>query len=197
MKRRSDSWKEKVHPLFIEIAGVYRDFVKELLALGQSPAEKAAQVEARFRQKTEAIRTRYAKTEYTPTTSDPLDIILVDGGPSSWPLSESETGQGSLELLYWRRFNEPLWIALQKSESGDLEALHRVNRVVEDYERLRFGKGPIKAAKGDPDHAALLEFGLDLGLSILGPEKLADCFDAICPCGKVHDVAQAASYPGC
>src|SRR5882757_6478666 len=44
MKRRSDSWKEKVHPLFIEIAGVYRDSVKEWLALGQPPAEKAAQV---------------------------------------------------------------------------------------------------------------------------------------------------------
>src|SRR5882724_8132354 len=42
MKRRPDSWKEKVHPLFIEIAGVYRDSVKEWLALGQ-PAEKAAQ----------------------------------------------------------------------------------------------------------------------------------------------------------
>jgi hypothetical protein len=186
MKRKSDSWKDKVHPLFIEIAGVYRDFVQELLALGQPPAEKAAEVEARFRQKTEAIRTRYASTEYTPTTTDPLDTILVSGDPAS-PPSQSEMDQGFLELLYWKRFNEPLWIALQKSENGDLEALHRVNRVAEDYERLRFGKGPIKAAKGDPDHAAMLEFGLDLGLSILGPEELADCFDAICPCGKVHD----------
>ena len=187
VKRRPDSWKEKVHPFFIEIAGVYRDSVKEWLALGQPPAEKAAQVEARLRQKTEAIRTRYAKTDYTPTTTDPLNIILVSGEPSSWPPSQSETDQGFLELLYWKRFGEPLWIALQKSESGDLEALRRVNRVAEDYERLRFGKGPIKAAKGDPDHAALLEFGLDLGLSILGPEELADCFDTLCPCGKIHD----------
>jgi hypothetical protein len=187
MKRRPDSWKEKVHPLFIEIAGVYRDSVKEWLALGRPPAEKAAQVEARLRQKTAAIRTRYAKTDYTPTTTDPLDTILVSGEPSSWPPTKSETDQGFLELLYWKRFGEPLWIALQKSESGDLEALRRVNRVAEDHERLRFGKGPIKAAKGDPDHAALLEFGLDLGLSILVPEELADCFDALCPCGKVHD----------
>lgn len=188
MKRRHDSWKEKVHPFLIEIAGVNRDFVKELLALGpKPPAEKAAQLETRFRQKTEAIRTRYARADYTPTTTDPLDIILVSEGPSSWPPSQRDMDQGFLELLYWKRFNEPLWIALQKSESGDLRALRRVNRVAEDYERLRFGKGPIKAAKGDPDHAALLEFGLDLGLSTLGPEELADCFDDICPCGKVHD----------
>jgi hypothetical protein len=188
MKRRHDSWKEKVHPFLLEIAGVNRDFVKELLDLGPlPPAEKTAQIETRFRQKTEAIRTRYAKTDYTPTTTDPLGTILVSGEPSSWPPSQSEMDQGFLELLYWKRFNEPLWIALQKSESGDLKALRRVNRVAEDYERLRFGKGPIKAAKGDPDHAALLEFGLDLGLSILSPEELADCFDALCPCGKVHD----------
>lgn len=188
MKRRRDSWKEKVHPLFIEIAGANREFVKELLALGpKPPAEKAELLETRFRQKTEAIRTRYVGADYTPTTSDPLDIILVSEGPSSWPPSQRDMDQGFLELLYWKRFNEPLWIGLQKSESGDLKALRRINRVGEDYERLRFGKGPIKAAKGDPDHAALIEFGLDLGLSTLGPEELADCFDDICPCGKVHD----------
>jgi hypothetical protein len=188
MKRQSDSWKQKVHPLFIEIAGFYRDFVKELLALGpQPPAEKATQVEACFRQKIEWVRTRDAQAHYTPTTVDPLDTILANGAPSAWPPSQTEIDQGFLEHLYWKRFNEPLWIALQKSESGDLRALRRVNRVIEDYERLRFGKGPIKRAKGDPDHAALLEIGLDLGLNILGPEELADCFDAICPCGKVHD----------
>ena len=188
MNRRIDSWKQKVHPLFIEIAGAYRGTVKELLALGkQPPVEKVADIEAQFQQKTHAIRTRYAQAQYTPTMADPLDIIFVDAGPSSWPPSQSDMNQRFLELLYWKRFGEPLWIALQKAEGGDLKAFGRVYRVAEDFERLRFGKGPIKTAKGDPDHGALLELGLDLGLSIMGPEELADCFDIVCPCGKVHD----------
>jgi hypothetical protein len=177
-----------VHPLFIESAGVYRDTVKALLAVGpHPPAEKLAEIDACFRREIEAVRARYTQAEYTPTAADPLDIILVDVGPSSWPPSQREMDQGFLEHLYWKRFNEPLWIALQKADVGDLDALRRVHRVTEDYERVRFGKGSIKTAKGDPDHAALLELGLDLGLSAVTPEELADCFDAVCPCGKVHD----------
>ena len=159
-----------------------------MLALGpQPPAEKAADIGAQFQKKIEAIRARYAQAQYTPSAGDPLDTILVEAGPSSWPPSQRDMDQGFLELLYWKRCGEPLWIALQKAEGGDLDALRRVNRVGEDFERLRFGKGPIKAAKGDPDHSALLVLGLDVGLSVLSPEELADCFDVLCPCGKVHD----------
>jgi len=186
--RQSDSWKQKVHPLFVESAGVYREAVKEWLALGpRPPADKVAQIYERFQAEIEAVRTRYGRAQYTPTSSDPLDTILVDMGPSSWPPSEHEVSQGVLELLYWRRFKEPLWIALQKADAGDLDALRRVHRVHEDHERLRFSQGPIKAAKGDPDHAVLFEIGLDLGLSSLSKEELADCFDFACPCSKVHD----------
>jgi hypothetical protein len=39
----------------------------------------------------------------------------------------------------------------------------------------------------DIDHFDLMMAGLDLGLAAFAPEELADCFDALCPCGKVHD----------
>jgi hypothetical protein len=188
MEKGADSWKKKVHPLFIESARVYGDAVKAWLDLGSHPPpEQVVQIETRFRQKIEKVRKRHAEAQFDPTMADPLDIILADVGPSSWPPSQREMDQGFLENLYWKRFNEPLWIALQKEAAGDLDALRRVHRITEDYERVRFGKGPIKAAKGDPDHAALFEIGLDLGLSALTPEELADCFDAVCPCGKIHD----------
>jgi hypothetical protein len=188
MEGQSDSWKQKVHPLFIETARVYRDAVQAFMALGPNPpAEKVSEIDGRYSQELEEVRSRYAQAQYTPTADDPLDIILVDVGPSSWPPSQRELNQAFLEHLYWKRYNEPLWIALQKENAGDLDALPRVFRVAADYERVRFGKGPIKPAKGDPDHAALFELGLDLGLSTLTEEELADCFDAACPCGKIHD----------
>jgi hypothetical protein len=39
----------------------------------------------------------------------------------------------------------------------------------------------------DPDHLTLFEIGFDLGLNELSSEELADCFDAVCPCGRSHD----------
>jgi hypothetical protein len=187
MKWQSSSWKQKVHPLFVESARVYRDAVTALLTLRPHPSPKqVVQIKTRFREEIEKVRTRHAQAQYAPKEADPLDTILVDE-PSSWPPSQRETDQAFLEHLYWKRFNEPLWIALQKEATGDLVALRRIQRVEEDYERIRFGKGPIKAAKGDPDHAMLFEIGLDLGLSVLTSEELADCFDAVCPCGKIHD----------
>ena len=187
-RRRSQSWKEKVHPLFVEGAKVYREAAEAMDALGrQSPAELVAEIGTRFRQKLAEIRERYAKNQYTPTMADPYDIAFVNFGPSTWPPSEQESNQAFLEHLHWRRFREPLWIALQKQNGGDLDALRRVHRTIEDYERLRFGKGPIKAAKGDAEHAALFEMGLDMGLNLMTAEELADCFDAVCPCGKTHD----------
>jgi hypothetical protein len=40
--------------------------------------------------------------------------------------------------------------------------------------------------KANSIHSDLLELGLHLGLSELSAEELADCFEAVCPCGKEH-----------
>jgi hypothetical protein len=188
-RRSPESWKQKVHPLFVEGIAVYRDAVLAWQALGPHPSNATIeQIRTRFDEDLSRVREQFANAQHTPTAADPADIVFVDGGwPSTWPPTQSEMDRDLLQHLYWGRFREPLWIALQKTEAGDIDAQRRVNTVVEEYQRRRFGKGPIKATKSDPDHAALFEIGLDMGLSRLTPEELADCFDDLCPCGEVHD----------
>jgi hypothetical protein len=184
----SDSWKKKMHPLFLETARAYSDAVKELEALGPKPAaEKAATVQSHLQNKLGKILVRYRNPHYTPSAPDPLEVILSDWQPSIWPPSEIEMDFGQSEVLYWQRFREPLKIALCKRKTGDLKAFRRISRIGEDRFALQFGKGPIKRSKTDPDHDVLFGLGLDLGLSALTEEELANCFDAVCPCGKSHD----------
>lgn len=165
---------------------VYRDAEEARKALGPQPSDKQGQqIYAQLQQEMAVVRTRYFQTLYIPTAPDALGMILADG-PSCWPPSDREMDQGFVEFLHWRRFDEPLWIDLRKENAGDMSALKRILRTTEDHERIRFRKG-IKPAQGDPEHALLFEVGLDLGLSALTAEELADCFEAICPCGKEHD----------
>jgi len=188
MKRSSESWRQKLHPLFVECTEAYRDTVKRWQDLGsQPPAEQVAEIEARFREEMGEIRARHSTSELPSTTPDPLATILVDTASAAWPLSQQEMDLRRLEKLYWDRYREPLWIACQKMEAGDMEAYSRIVRVGEDYQRLRFNKIGIKPTKGDPEHSFLLLGGLDLGLNELSAEELADCFDALCCCGRIHD----------
>jgi hypothetical protein len=115
-----------VHPLFLKAAEVYGDAIRELLALGpQPPTEKIAPIVSRFRRRIEAVRKRHADAKYTPSADDPLEIILDDAEGCSSPPSQRGMNQGFLKTLYWWRFREPLWIAMQKSSAGDLRALRR------------------------------------------------------------------------
>lgn len=184
MRKQPDSWKQKVNSGFLESALIYKESVEAWKALGPNPpAELVAPIHTRVQEKLEGIRKSYPDLGLH---SSMFDMIYVEG-PPGWPPSQRDLDQGFLENLYWKHYREPLWIALQKVKSGDLQAYRRVMRVGEDYQRHQFNKGPIKPAKGDPDHSALLEMGLDMGLNELTPEDLADCFDVICPCGKSHD----------
>jgi hypothetical protein len=191
MKRQTESWRQKVAPFFVETANAYKEAIRAWQALGPNPpTELVAEIETHLFERTEEIRKHYppdlVSTAPDSMFSAAFEMLHVEG-PGTWPPSQQEMDQGFLELLYWKHYREPLWIALQKSESGDLEAYRRVTRISEDYERLRFGKGPIKAAKGNPDHSALFKLGLDLGLNRLSAEELADCFEAVCPCRDSHD----------
>jgi hypothetical protein len=93
-----------------------------------------------------------------------------------------------LEWLYWRRFREPLFVALGKDRDGNLQAHKRVRRVKDEFWRLLHRQGPaIKPFKGNTEHSELMELGLSLGLNKLTDEELVDCFDEVCQCGKDHD----------
>ena len=193
MRRRSDtdSWRQEVHPVFIELAEAFKEAILALKALGPNPpGELAAAIQARMQEKSERIRQSYPSTYQSTVTdgtfSNPFELIFV-GSASGSPMTERDINQGFIEELYWKRYSEPLWIALQKAEAGDLAAYRRVMRIGEDYELLREGKGPIKPPKTHVDHNFLLMLGLDMGLNKLGAEELANCFDALCPCGEPHD----------
>lgn len=182
MKRRAkSSWREKVHPVFIEACGVYRHSVKQFLALGKNPpADRVQEINTQCQHDLGEIEKRVSGQKYTPAGPDPLDSIFVD-------LQNASHNQGFMEQLHWQRYAEPLWIAVQKAEEGDLEAIDRVHRTQKDYTRAAFRLGGIKPVKADLDHAGMFDVGLPLGLSTLTAEELADCFDEMCPCGKAHD----------
>jgi hypothetical protein len=185
MKRRTPgSWKAKTQPALVDFATLYKESVAALKALGPNPSwEGIASIEEKRGEKLEEFRKKYADV---PLGASAFDLIYV-GGPGGWPPSQRDMDQGLLENLYWKHYKEPLWIALQKAEQGDMNAYRRVTRICEQYQLRRFSQGPMKPAKGDPDHSDLLEMGLEMGLDKLSPEELADFFDAFCPCGKIHD----------
>jgi len=185
MKRRApNSWKAKIHPALVDFAKLYKETIGAWKSLGPNPSwDRVAPIDERHREKLEEFRKKYADV---PLGSSAFDLIYVDG-PTGWPPSQRDKDQDFLENLYWKHYKEPLWIALQKVQQGDVNAYRRVMRIGEYYQRRRFSQGAMKPAKGDADHSDLLEMGLDMGLGKLSPEELADFFDAFCPCGKIHD----------
>jgi len=181
MERRWDSWRKKLHPQFIELASLYREGVKRFLAWeAEPPPDKVRELRQWFEQELSELGRRVGGGSYMPSGPDPRGIIFVN--PDSASLD-----QRFIEHLHFQRFREPLWIATQKQQAGDLEAHRRIFRTGEDYIRAQFGKGGIKPTKGDYDHSGLFLIGFSMGLNDLTAEELADCFEELCPCGKLHD----------
>jgi hypothetical protein len=90
-----------------------------------------------------------------------------------------------LEWLCWNRYRRPLWQITLEDAAGDREASKKIERIIADGNRLRYGEG-VTGFKSHLDHSALMRMGLPLGLDKLTAEELADCFEAVCPCGIEH-----------
>jgi len=103
------------------------------------------------------------------------------------PPSPQEKLEQVLDWFFFKRNRIPRWLALEKEKEGDLKAHKQVVRASDEFWRLLNGHGPVPPFKVDQPHTDLLELGLHLGLKVLTAEELADCFDEVCPCGKVHD----------
>jgi hypothetical protein len=130
---------------------------------------------------------------FVPVTATEVIYSLP---PESWPASKTEFSRGFAEWLHWNRWREPYWLSLQKSETGDMEAYGKHERTARDFQRIRFGKRPIKPAKSDPHHFDLFEIGIGLGLESLRPAELACCFDILCPCGHAHNAEALVKQRG-
>ncbi|MGC2267294.1 MAG: hypothetical protein WA608_10935 [Candidatus Acidiferrales bacterium] len=90
-------------------------------------------------------------------------------------------------LCFWR-FNKTLAQLLREYQSGNMKATKQVHKLSLEYDAWRFGQlDPNKLKfKIDWDHFELITAGLGLGVENLTAIELADCFDAVCPCGKPH-----------
>ena len=167
-----EKWKEKVHPLFLEWAEIYKEMCTALSALGPNPASELtdniwARTEKGLAQLTGKLPNQL-RSKYIIT----LGCTTEDEELFAW--------------MCWRRFRKPLWKLVQEEWDGSVKAAKNLVRLREDWQQLERGQ-KLKPFKGHLDHRQILEVGLSLGLEKLTAEELADCFDQICPCGENHD----------
>jgi hypothetical protein len=180
-RKTQKSWKEKVHPAFLEILLFYRDSQKNLPGSGPNQLSQNAQkLRARVLQTREDLLKRYPELQ----PGSPSNHITA---ASARFLSRRDNLTGILEWLCWRRFGQPLSALAAEEKAGNLEAHDKVHRLKDDFWRLLHGGGPIERFKGNSRHSEIMELGLNLGLAKLTDEELADCFDEFCRCGKDHD----------
>lgn len=181
VRRSRESWKKKVHPAFPEIALAYCEAHLALQRLGPGPSSQARQ-KIRDRVTTKRLELLNRYPDLRPG-SPWAHVTAVSGSV----LPKKRSLGRIWEWYYWRRYREPLWLALQNEKAGDVRAHERLMRVRDEIWRLLYRRGPVLPFKGNPDHCELLEIGLHLGLNKVTAEELADCFDEVCPCGGVHD----------
>lgn len=178
MRRHPESWRDKIHPAFIEIAELRRALVK---AQNQPPSKRAEAVRrvlAAVAEKRDELLRRYPELSPRPSWSHV-------GGAGYRSLSDGEKLENLLAYYFFKRFRIPLRLAQQKESSGDLNAHDQVVRAKDEFWRLGHGYR-VPDYKVSEIHSDLMELGLNHGLQKLTAEELAECFDCVCPCGEEH-----------
>lgn len=186
MSKEERSWRDKVHPAFLEIAEMYREHVISLQGLRKEPTpQQVQQIRARAVEKLMEIR-----RSYPDMPADVYSIISV--GPPDLPIEEivknlpGSLARGLLEWICWKRYRRPLYQLALEDAAGMRESSKKMERLISDGNKLRYGE-KLSGFKIDLDHTGLLEMALPLGLDKLTAEELADCFEEVCPCRKAHD----------
>jgi len=87
------------------------------------------------------------------------------------------------------KFNKTVKQLQEERAAGSFRAAKQLNSLNLEVEKWRFGKIDLNKVryKTNVDHFGLISLGLDLGILSLTADELADCFNALCPCGKEHD----------
>jgi hypothetical protein len=181
MSRTPDSWKEKLSPVFLEIAGMYRALaVAQKLPEREKRAGEVRKILGSSFQERRELLGRHPDNH--PET--PWQQLMVTG---YMPPSPEEKLQQVLDWFFFKRNRTPRWLAQEKEKEGDLKAHKQLVRANDEFWRVINGHGPVTPFKVDQAHTDLLELGLHLGLKVLSAEELADCFDEVCACGRSHD----------
>jgi hypothetical protein len=181
MSRAPDSWKTKVSPAFREIAEMYR-----ALAVARKLPDRGKRVGQVRKILGSSFHKRHELFTHHPDNrpGTPWQQVMVTG---YLPPSPEEKLQQVLDWFFFKRNRTPRWLAQEKEKEGDLRAHKQLVRANDEFWRLIKGHGPVTPFKVDQAHTDLLELGLHLGLKVLSAEELADCFDEVCACGRIHD----------
>jgi hypothetical protein len=184
-----ESWRAKVHPFFIKSA----EYQKRVTLLSNSPSA-ADQAEATrlsveippgIMEEAERLHDEL-KASGKLRRQCSLAMFGADGLPPDTKISMEHF---MFHYLCWFRYNKTAEKLKSEYQGGNLKAIKQMNRLNLEFDLWRFGKlDPNKLKfKTDRDHFMLMVAGLDLGLEALTPYELANCFDALCPCGMEHD----------
>ena len=184
-------WRKKVHPAFVEMMEQFQQNVPLSRSSWREDREKAQEwaknAEREFRMKGREIGEQFRRAGIVlhDFAGKILDLDLE--GPAVREVSDE---QFMLSWLSWYKFGKT-WRQLQhERNAGKWKASQQILAVLKDHEKWKFDKlDPNDLAfKMDRPHFILMAFGLDFGLDKLTLSELADCFDALCPCGiEQHD----------
>jgi hypothetical protein len=204
VSRNPKSYREKLAPIFFEVASLNREFEtrfaeiqreceRKLASLGPSATEqqrsevgilyraKVTYLDGYIAFKLQEVHKRYGHS----IAFNELSYSYFDFS------NHADTDEGNLqrlfEYMHWERHGESLRKTSQAVDGGDIPALRRLHRTDEDRLRVFAGKGPIKKYQGDAVHRQFLELVLCFEVSALTEEERADCADDFCACGKSHD----------
>jgi hypothetical protein len=186
-----------LHPVFFELAKLNRDLeiglrriqeeFKKAMRSARPEAKLRKSIAAEFRQRAEKlglgldeklveINRRYPDLPYNSLAYSYLD------------LEHEEPGADNLfPYLHWMRHRESLPATVSGDAQGNIEAYRKLVRTGEDYRRIAHKKGPLKPFQGDTVHRQFLELVLCYEIEPLTADERADCADAFCACGRIHD----------
>lgn len=179
MTRDQNSWKTKVHSAFVEIAELRR----ELVAAQKEPIPRRNEAVQRVVEA--AAQKRYELLSRYPELSPGQPWGPVKTAGYKYP-SPQEKQLRVFEWYFFKRFRYPLAMALQRERTGDLDAHEHLARARSEFWKKGHGYR-VPQFKVNEIHSDLMEPGFGLGITELSAEELADCFDSVCPCGKLHD----------
>ena len=187
----NEGWRSKVNPLFLEMAEYQKKVT--LLTNSDSPTDReeakrlSLELPPGVQERAEQLHDEM-KTAGNLRHRSTLATYGADGLPPGTEISQAHY---MIHWLCWYKYNKVLGQLKAERDSGDLKAIKQFNKLLFDFDLWQFGKlDPNKIKfKTNLDHFSLMVCGLDLGLEGLTAVELADCFDALCPCGKEHDPA--------
>jgi hypothetical protein len=182
------NWREKVHPFFIRMLE-YNNRVSQLQA-SQNQADREEAQRLTANPPPELVEEAHRMHDAIPASERPphdayLSIFGAVDAPEGGAISE---GQFTLGWLAFNKFGKSIVEVIEGDAAGDEKSSRQLLSVEKDYQNWRYGRLDLNKMrfKFDGHHILIMQAGLELGLRALTSEELADCYDALCGCGKSH-----------